>query len=95
MAIGFGQRAVETMSASVTVKFFASLREDVGHSEIRIQASGVADLMQALARQLDPEQMTPLQQENIRIAVNQNLVQSDVDFRDGDEVAFLPPVTGG
>ena len=83
------------MSASVTVKFFASLREEIGHSEMCLQASGLADLMQALARQLEPEQMSVLQQENIRIAVNQHLMQSDVDFHDGDEVAFLPPVTGG
>lgn len=83
------------MSAAVTVKFFASLREEVGHSEIRLQAGGVADLMLALASQLEPEQMNALQQENIRIALNQDLLQGDVAFQDGDEVAFLPPVTGG
>ncbi len=83
------------MSAAVTVKFFASLREEIGHGEMHLHASGVADLMQALARQLEPEQMSALQQENVRIAVNQDLMQSDVDFYDGDEVAFLPPVTGG
>ena len=33
------------MSASVTVKFFASLREEIGHSEMRLQASGSSAIL--------------------------------------------------
>jgi molybdopterin converting factor small subunit len=33
--------------------------------------------------------------ENIRIAVNQNIIGEDIGVTDGDEVAFFPPVTGG
>jgi molybdopterin converting factor small subunit len=37
---------------------------------------------------------------NVRLAVNQDLVkgnwrEAELVFTDGDEVAFLPPVTGG
>lgn len=31
----------------------------------------------------------------VRVAVNHDLVTGDARLRDGDEVALLPPVTGG
>lgn len=31
----------------------------------------------------------------VRIAVNQDMAQAATAIRDGDEIAFLPPVTGG
>ncbi len=31
----------------------------------------------------------------VRVAVNHAMVASDATLRDGDEVALLPPVTGG
>ena len=31
----------------------------------------------------------------VRIAVNQEYVTDNVALRDGDEIAFFPPVTGG
>jgi molybdopterin synthase sulfur carrier subunit len=32
---------------------------------------------------------------NLRVAVNQQMVGLDAAVKDGDEVAFFPPVTGG
>ena len=31
----------------------------------------------------------------VRIAINQMLVHGDVALSDGDEIAFLPPMSGG
>lgn len=31
----------------------------------------------------------------VRIAVNHEMTSGDVTLRDGDEIAFFPPVTGG
>ena len=31
----------------------------------------------------------------VRIAVNQNIAHKKLALKDGDEVAFFPPVTGG
>jgi molybdopterin synthase sulfur carrier subunit len=31
----------------------------------------------------------------VRIAINHELIAGDVTLRDGDEIAFFPPVTGG
>ena len=79
----------------MTVKFFASLREDLGRAELELAAASVADLLDALRAELGAD-MAAIEQENVRIAVNQDLID---DFNQplaaGDEVAFLPPVTGG
>ena len=32
---------------------------------------------------------------NLRCAVNQDMAKADAPIRDGDEIAFFPPVTGG
>ncbi|MGB1686261.1 MAG: MoaD/ThiS family protein [Pseudomonadales bacterium] len=33
--------------------------------------------------------------ENVRVAVNQELVKGNPRVKPGDEIAFFPPVTGG
>jgi molybdopterin converting factor small subunit len=39
--------------------------------------------------------MSSLHDDSISIAVNQNFCTADTVINDGDEVAFMPPVTGG
>ena len=86
----------------IRVLFFASLREAVGRSECRIpppaetgRAFALDTLMAELQNRLDAGAYAALAAENVRIAVNRELVQGAIDLRSGDEVAFLPPVTGG
>jgi len=84
----------------VTVKivFFASLREALGVDSVDLQISGsssVSALISQLSDQHLPEWLEILTAENIRIAVNQDMINEDVGVIDGDEVAFFPPVTGG
>ncbi len=83
------------MSGSVKVMFFASLREDVGVSELQLEAADTQELMQTLGAQLSAEAMLALAQDNVRMAINQQLIEGTVRLQQGDEVAFLPPVTGG
>jgi molybdopterin synthase sulfur carrier subunit len=84
----------------VTVKivFFASLREELGVNSVDLQISDsscVSSLISQLADQYSAEWLAILAAENIRIAVNQNIISEDIGVTDGDEVAFFPPVTGG
>ncbi len=79
----------------IRVIFFASLREEVGRDEVAVQATSLNELLDELRRQLNETAMIALTAENVRVAVNQVLVEGVVDLRPGDEVAFLPPVTGG
>lgn len=82
---------------AVQVRFFASLREALGHESLQCQVPNgcsLAQLLRELDRQLG-EASTALRAENVRVAVNQSLVSTELALNAGDEVAFLPPVTGG
>ena len=68
---------------------------------MHVSANNFEQLMLRLGDDLPASAISALQQENIKVAVNQQLIeQADYEncslcFDDGDEVAFLPPVTGG
>lgn len=82
----------------VNVLFFASLKEDLGVSEIELDVSQSADrsaLFDSLTRNLGAACVAPLLAENISIAINRTIEKGEFALKPGDEVAFLPPVTGG
>lgn len=81
----------------VTVRFFASLREALGCESMPVEIScgSLAGVRAALAGTLTAAQREALAAPGVRIAVNQTLGQDDASLQAGDEVAFLPPVTGG
>lgn len=75
---------------SITVRYFASLREQVGRAEDRIEVGEVvtvADAWQKLHGEAMPAR--------VLAAVNQEYASAKYRLTDGDEVAFFPPVTGG
>ncbi|MBO6555887.1 MAG: molybdopterin converting factor subunit 1 [Pseudomonadales bacterium] len=81
-----------------TVIFFASIREDLGTNQMSVDIESgtrVSALINALATMNGPEWGAILKAENIKIAVNQELITSDIELNAQDEVAFFPPVTGG
>jgi sulfur-carrier protein len=74
----------------ITVRFFASIRENLGKSEEHIDSQGintVADVWERAAGQ-------PLPARTL-VAVNQQYASAEHPVQPGDEVAFFPPVTGG
>jgi sulfur-carrier protein len=82
----------------VTVRFFASLRAATGMATLDLQLpeqAGSNDLLRALQCTLDPAAFAALRADRVRLALNQDLVAPPFALGDGDEVAFLPPVTGG
>ena len=82
---------------NVTVRFFASLREAVGADclDVQPQEPTLCGLRRALADLLDAAQLEAVAATGVQVAVNQAIVQGDPPLADGDEVAFLPAVTGG
>jgi len=76
---------------SINVKYFASLRERLGRGEDCIDAAGIATVIDVWLR-ISGEASLP---ENVVTAVNMEYAKPDAAVRDGDEVAFFPPVTGG
>ncbi len=81
---------------SVKVLYFASLKEALGMGsetvELPAGVTTVGGLRDWLASQ-GREQLVSAR--NLRCAVNQDMANADAALRDGDEIAFFPPVTGG
>lgn len=76
---------------AIRVKYFASLRERLGRGEDSLAADGPLTVAQVWAR-LWPNMPLP---PNTLAAVNMEYAALEDPVRDGDEVAFFPPVTGG
>src|SRR5260370_38764374 len=80
---------------AVRARFFAPLREQAGTDSESVEVergSTVADVYDALRKAhpaLDPNRAS------VRVAVNQEFGDWDVIVGAGDEVAFIPPVSGG
>jgi molybdopterin converting factor subunit 1 len=79
----------------VTVRLFARLREITGSSEMPREVEPGATLG-TLWRELATEFPALSEYErSISSAVNADYARMNRELRDGDEVAFLPPVSGG
>ena len=79
----------------VTVRLFARLRELAGQDELRVEVadgSTAQDVWNGLAATYPPlaDYTTA-----ISVAVNEDYARLTASVRDGDEIAFLPPVSGG
>ena len=84
----------------VDILFFASLRELFEEDKIKINVdddmSSPEELLQYLAKNHKGPWFELLQKrKNIRVAINHNIEDWDSSLSDGDELAFLPPITGG
>lgn len=80
----------------IKVLFFAQVRELVSTDALEMQAvfPTVEALREHLAAQGDRWALA-LESGKLLAAVNQTLVAFDYPLKEGDEVAFFPPVTGG
>ena len=80
---------------NIKVLFFASCRNLIGTGERKMTLSDgatVTDLISKLAsEQARFTDMAP----SLMVSVNQAYVERDAELEDGDEVAFIPPVSGG
>ena len=79
----------------VAVRFFGSLREAAGEQIMVAAGATVAALKAQLCQQLPASAREAVFALGVQVAVNQVLVADDAAIAPGDEVAFLPPVTGG
>jgi molybdopterin synthase catalytic subunit len=71
----------------VTVRLFAGLRERAGWSRREVDAATVADVWPALGLGDEPA--------GLLYAVNKEYADRDRALKPGDEVALIPPVSGG
>ncbi len=80
---------------NLTVRFFATLKDRVGASTIKIDlpdSASVDTLISALVKEhpaLEPSLSTLI------VAVNQEFADKDLTLTPDDEIVLFPPVSGG
>lgn len=81
----------------ITVRYFASIREGLSQSmEVRqTQAKTLGGLRDELLALGGEYAQLLSRAKAVRMALNQVMADEQVALREGDEVAFFPPVTGG
>jgi len=82
----------------LTIVFFAQTREIIDQSSLSLDFSPPLSDLEALRQQLasrGDKWDLALQRDKLLVAINQEMSPWDTPVKDGDEVAFFPPVTGG
>jgi molybdopterin synthase sulfur carrier subunit len=77
---------------NITVKYFANMRDQMGRAEESVTLEGDAVTVADVWGKVSTQQALP---SNILIAVNMEYTDASRVLKNGDEVAFFPPVTGG
>ena len=78
--------------------FFAELRERMNREFIESEFQGVKnvrELQEKLEEKFEVLRGCFAESKLIKIAINHEYSSLNAELRDGDEVAFFPPVTGG
>lgn len=79
----------------ITLKFFATIRERIGESEQVIELPDGSRIADVQARVGEMDDHLPTLLERSMVMRNQEYADRDELLADGDEIAFIPPVSGG
>jgi len=78
----------------IRILLFAGLREQAGWGD-RHWPAPAATATTLTPRQLWQDLQLPGPLDSVRIAINQQFAEPDTPLQPGDELAFLPPISGG
>lgn len=81
----------------VKIRFFAMLKNKVGQEEVKLDVPeniSLEKFKQILKKEF-PAITEFLDKKSIMISVNQEFATNNTMIKDGDEVALLPPFSGG
>jgi molybdopterin synthase sulfur carrier subunit len=81
----------------ISIRYFASVREALGTGAETIETSAptLGALRDELIARGEPHASTLARGRAVRMALDQLMSNEHAALRDGCEVAFFPPVTGG
>jgi len=81
----------------ITIKYFASLRAIAEKEEdsLDIENPITIDQLSDVISKTAPKMGAIIREKKVMISVNQEMASADTIIHDGDEVAFLPPFSGG
>ena len=82
---------------NVRIRYFASIREAVGQGSETLQTRSetLGALRDELIARGEPYASALARGKLVRLALDQDMSDESAALRDGCEVAFFPPVTGG
>ena len=81
------------MSKTITVRYFAQLRELAGCDEESVTTDSVTS--SGLYEELKSRHAFPHKQKQLMLAINDDFSDWATPLKAGDEVVFIPPVAGG
>jgi len=79
----------------VRIRLFAGLRETVGHREVDLDLPEGATAEDAWTGLLALAPALAVRRSSLSASVNRRYAAFESALRDGDEVVFIPPVSGG
>lgn len=81
----------------IRIRYFASIRESIGRADelLDTDAATLGALRDELIARGAPYTEALARGKAVRLALDQLMVNENTALRDGGEVAFFPPVTGG
>jgi MoaE-MoaD fusion protein len=83
-------------AVTVRVRLFALLRERAGRESIELQLEEGATVADALSElSAFPSLAEPLERMPVRMAVNRDYASPETRLGAGDELALIPPISGG
>ena len=81
----------------ITVKYFANLRSVTGKEEEQF-SMGSETTLEKLSEEISkttPKLGEMIRRKKVIVSVNMDMVQPGAVIKDGDEIALLPPFSGG
>ena len=81
----------------ITIKYFASLKSIAEKEEDRLDIENpiTLDQLSDIISKTTPKMGEMIREKKVLISINQEMASVDTVIHDGDEVAFLPPFSGG
>ena len=81
----------------ITLKYFASLKSiaEKEEDQLDIENPITLDQLSDIISKTTPKMGEMIREKKVLISVNQEMASIDTIIHDGDEVAFLPPFSGG
>lgn len=81
------------MEKAIHVQYFALLREQRGQDEETLQTD--AQTPKVLYARLKKDYRFTLPEDSVRVSINEQFADWQVELKSGDRLVFLPPVSGG
>ncbi len=81
----------------ITLKYFASLKSiaEKEEDQLDIENPITLDQLSDIIAKTVPKMGEMIREKKVLITINQEMASVDTIIHDGDEVAFLPPFSGG